>query len=151
MGAKKRGSLVLIDKFSLLGVVREGDDGLLEEVSEVVAVFGSIVCHGSHLSVDLGEQFELSLQILDYLSVEGAEHQRLLGLEGRVQGGVDLQDLLGVSQREEHHQISYNNIERGSGGRGVESVSVGSFLIVCNNLYVPCNEQGAAVAGAALA
>jgi hypothetical protein len=38
-------SLVLINEFRLLGVAGEGDDGLSEEVGEVVAVLGVVVGH----------------------------------------------------------------------------------------------------------
>lgn len=87
-------SLILVDELGLLGVVGEGDDRLPEEVGEVVAALGLVVGHCAYLSVYLGEQFELSLQVLDDFAVEGAEDQRLLRLEGRVDCAIHLQDLL---------------------------------------------------------
>jgi len=102
--AEQRRSLKLVDKFGLLRVVGEGDDGLLEQVREVVATLGVVVGHRPHLSVDLREQLQLAFEVLNYFAVEGAEHQGLLRLEGRVERRVHLQDLLGVGQREEHHK-----------------------------------------------
>jgi hypothetical protein len=122
--AEQRCALVLVDEFGLLGVGGEGDDGLAEEVGEVVAALGGVEHHRPHLTVDLSEQLELSLQVLDDLAVEGAEHQRLLSLEGREQRRVHLQDLLGVRQREEH-LVSYNYIREGSWVRGGKVDRVG--------------------------
>jgi hypothetical protein len=79
-------------------------DGLLEQVREVVATLGVVVGHRPHLSVDLREQLQLAFEVLNYFAVEGAEHQGLLRLEGRVERRVHLQDLLGVGQREKHHK-----------------------------------------------
>jgi hypothetical protein len=68
-------------------------------------VFGVVVGDAAYLTVDLGEEFELSLHVAYDFSVEGAEDEGVFGLEGGVEGGVDLQQLLRTGQREEHQSL----------------------------------------------
>lgn len=106
MRAEEGSALVLVDELGLGGVGGgETDDGLAEEVGEVVAVLGGVVGDCAHLPVDLGEQLELALRVADDLPVERAEHQRVLVLERRVQWRVHLQQLLRVRKRKEHRQL----------------------------------------------
>lgn len=52
-------------------------------------MFGVIIVDASYLSIDFGEEFELSFDVPDDFSIEGAEDEGIFSFEGRVEGRVD--------------------------------------------------------------
>ena len=108
MRTKQSGALIFVDQLSLCRFrSSKRDDRLPQQISEIVAVLSLVEDARPALAIDLGEELKLTLKVLDYLSVEGAEDERFLGLKGGVEWRVHLKDLLGVSEREKH--LSYNN------------------------------------------
>ena len=101
--AKERRPFVFIHKFSLWSISSwKWNDGLFQKISQVVAVFGIVEDRSSDLSVDLGKKFKLSFLILDDLSVERCKDECVLLLKRWEERRVDLEQLLGVSEWEEH-------------------------------------------------
>lgn len=59
----------------------------------------------SDLTIDLGEEFELSFRILNDFAIVAADQEGVIDFDWRVDRRVDFKDLLGV--RERKHVISY--------------------------------------------
>ncbi len=73
-----------------------------QQICEVITVFGRIVNCTSNLSVDFGEELELSLDVFDNLSIERSEYKSIFKLKRRVKRRIDFQQFFCVCEWEKH-------------------------------------------------